>query len=85
MSAEMLAEIAGRLDEARERGGPVVIRGRPGMASAGFDLNTFSRGETAARAMGTMLDPAAGRLNGPVAAAVRAAAQDYRPSVAATA
>lgn len=51
MSAEMLREVARRLDEARGTGGPVVISGRPGMFSAGFDLKTFSRGPEASREM----------------------------------
>jgi enoyl-CoA hydratase len=44
MSFEMLREIAQRLEEARSAGGPVVIKGRPGIFSAGFDLKTFTRG-----------------------------------------
>lgn len=51
MSFEMLTEIARRLDEAAPHGGPVVLRGRPGIFSAGFDLKTFTRGPEASLAM----------------------------------
>lgn len=51
MSCEMLEEIAGRLDEARSCDGPVVVQGRPGIFSAGFDLKTFTRGVDASLAM----------------------------------
>ena len=51
MSFAMLSEIARRLDEARAAGGPVVLKGRPGMFSAGFDLKTFARGPEASRDM----------------------------------
>jgi enoyl-CoA hydratase len=51
MSFEMLTEIARRLDEARACGGPVVLAGRPGIFSAGFDLKTFARGPEASLAM----------------------------------
>jgi enoyl-CoA hydratase len=44
MSFEMLSEIARRLDEAKAVGGPVVLKGRPGIFSAGFDMKTFARG-----------------------------------------
>jgi enoyl-CoA hydratase len=51
MSFEMLTEIARRLDDARSCGGPVVVQGRPGIFSAGFDLKTFARGREASVAM----------------------------------
>jgi enoyl-CoA hydratase len=51
MSTEMLVEIAARLGEARETGAPVVIKGRPGVFSAGFDMKTFARGPEASRQM----------------------------------
>jgi enoyl-CoA hydratase len=51
MSCEMLREIEQRLDEARPAGGPVVIKGRPGIFSAGFDLQTFARGPDASLRM----------------------------------
>jgi enoyl-CoA hydratase len=51
MSSEMLGEVARRLDEAKEANGPVVLKGRPGMFSAGFDLKTFTRGPEASRNM----------------------------------
>jgi enoyl-CoA hydratase len=51
MSFEMLSEIARQLDEAMAAGGPVVLQGRPGMFSAGFDLKTFALGPEAARDM----------------------------------
>jgi enoyl-CoA hydratase len=51
MSLEMLTEISQRLDDARSCGGPVVVQGRPGIFSAGFDLKTFARGREASVAM----------------------------------
>lgn len=51
MSAAMLGEIEHRLEEARACGGPVVIKGRPGIFSAGFDMKTFARGRDEARDM----------------------------------
>jgi enoyl-CoA hydratase len=51
LSFEMLTEIADRLDEARSCGCPVVIQGRPGIFSAGFDLKTFGRGRDPSIAM----------------------------------
>ncbi len=44
LSAPMIAEIAGALDEAEKAGAVVVLRGREGIFSAGFDLPTFGRG-----------------------------------------
>jgi enoyl-CoA hydratase len=51
MSFEMLTEIARQLDEAKSSGGPVVLQGRPGVFSAGFDLKTFGCGRDATIAM----------------------------------
>ncbi len=51
MSFEMLTEIAGQFEEARSCGCPVVLQGRPGIFSAGFDLKTFGRGRDASLAM----------------------------------
>jgi|FEC22Drversion2_1045045.scaffolds.fasta_scaffold00199_52 enoyl-CoA hydratase len=51
MSFEMLTEIADQLDEAKSCGCPVVLQGRPGIFSAGFDLKTFARGREASVAM----------------------------------
>ncbi len=44
MSAEMLDEICARLDAAATAAEVTVLRGRPGIFSAGFDMPTFSRG-----------------------------------------
>lgn len=49
MSSEMLGEISARLSEARGTGRPVVIKGCPGIYSAGFDMKTFARGPEASR------------------------------------
>ena len=43
MSLDMLGEIAARLDETHEHA-VTVLAGRPGILSAGFDLQTFQRG-----------------------------------------
>src|SRR5438067_2076844 len=51
MSFEMLTEIADQLGEAAPSGAPVVIQGRPGIFSAGFDLKTFARGRDPSIAM----------------------------------
>jgi len=51
MTFEMLREIEQRLDEARSSGRPVVIKGRPGIFSAGFDMKTFARGPDASLQM----------------------------------
>lgn len=51
MSFDMLTEIAGRLEDAATHGGPVVLQGRPGVFSAGFDLKTFARGPEPSLAM----------------------------------
>jgi len=51
MSLEMLTEIAHRLEDAASCDGPVVVQGRPGLFSAGFDLGTFARGPEASLAM----------------------------------
>lgn len=51
MSLEMLREIQERLDSARASGRLVVLKGRPGIFSAGFDLKTFAKGPEASRQM----------------------------------
>jgi enoyl-CoA hydratase len=51
MSLEMLREIEMQFENARREGGPVVLKGRRGIFSAGFDLKTFQRGREASRAM----------------------------------
>ena len=52
LSTEMLGEIAAALDAAEAAGAVVVLRGRDGMFSAGFDLNACqgTHGVDAARA-----------------------------------
>src|SRR5512139_1964073 len=47
LSTEMLGEIGAALDAAEAAGAVVVLRGRDGMFSAGFDLKTFQRGADA--------------------------------------
>lgn len=47
LSTAMLAEIDAALDAAESAGAVVVLRGRPGLFSAGFDLATFKRGHAA--------------------------------------
>jgi len=51
LSTEMLADIGASLDEAESAGAVVVLQGRTGMFSAGFDLGTFKRGREATAAM----------------------------------
>jgi enoyl-CoA hydratase len=51
LSTEMLADIGASLDEAESAGAVVVLQGRAGMFSAGFDLGTFKRGREATAAM----------------------------------
>jgi enoyl-CoA hydratase len=51
MSTAMLEEIEARLASAAESARVTVLMGRPGIFSAGFDLNVFQDGETATRAM----------------------------------
>ena len=51
LSTEMLAEIAAALDAAEAAGAVVVLRGREGMFSAGFDLKTFKKGPAETVAM----------------------------------
>jgi len=47
LSVPMLAEIDAALDAAESAGAVVVLRGRPGVFSAGFDLATFKKGAAA--------------------------------------
>jgi len=51
MSVDMLREIEVRLENSAEAAGPIVIKGREGIFSAGFDLKTFARGAEASRQM----------------------------------
>jgi enoyl-CoA hydratase len=51
LSAEMIGAIGAALDEAEKAGAVVVLSGRPGVFSAGFDLRTFERGPAAGVAM----------------------------------
>ena len=51
LSTEMLAEIGEALDAAEAAGAIVVLRGRDGMFSAGFDLKTFKKGPAETVAM----------------------------------
>lgn len=51
LSAELLGEIGKALDEAEKAQAVTVLRGRPGIFSAGFDLGTFKRGPEASVAM----------------------------------
>ncbi|NIU77874.1 MAG: enoyl-CoA hydratase, partial [Gammaproteobacteria bacterium] len=41
LSASMIGEIDAALDRAEEAGAVVLLCGRPGIFSAGFDLKTF--------------------------------------------
>lgn len=45
MSPALLAEISQALDQAETDEAVVVLRGRPGMFSAGYDLNVFQSGD----------------------------------------
>lgn len=51
LSAELLGEIGKALDQAEAAQAIAVLRGKPGMFSAGFDLGTFKRGREATLAM----------------------------------
>jgi enoyl-CoA hydratase len=51
MSVEMMADIAAALDAAEAADAVTVLTGRPGIFSAGFDLDTFKRGAEATRSM----------------------------------
>lgn len=51
LSTEMLGEIGAALDAAESAGAVVVLRGRDGMFSAGFDLKTFKKGPAETVAM----------------------------------
>jgi enoyl-CoA hydratase len=51
LSGERIAELGLRLDAAERAGAVVVLRGREGVFSAGFDLKTFARGAAAGVAM----------------------------------
>ena len=47
MSSELMGELGKALDEAEAAQAIAVLRGRPGIFSAGFDLGTFKRGREA--------------------------------------
>lgn len=51
LSPDMLAELNGALDKAAADGAVVVLAGRDGLFSAGFDLGVMRAGGSAARAM----------------------------------
>lgn len=51
MSADMLREISAALAEAQAQDAIVVLTGRPGIFSAGFDMNTFAAGPEPSSAM----------------------------------
>lgn len=51
LSAELLGELGEAFDAAETAGAVVVLRGREGIFSAGFDLATFKRGPEATVAM----------------------------------
>ena len=51
MSTDMLREIESQLERASAAGGPIVLKGRQGIFSAGFDMKTFARGPEASREM----------------------------------
>lgn len=47
LSSDLIAELQAALDEAEKAGAIVVLEGRAGIFSAGFDLKTFARGAEA--------------------------------------
>lgn len=51
LAPDTIREIDGALDEAARAGAVVVLKGRPGIFSAGFDFRTFERGPAAGEAM----------------------------------
>ncbi|HEX5065239.1 MAG TPA: crotonase/enoyl-CoA hydratase family protein [Myxococcota bacterium] len=51
LSPEMIAELGEALDQAERASAVVVLRGRDGIFSAGFDLKTFQRGAAAGVSM----------------------------------
>ncbi len=51
LSPAMIAGIEAGLDAAEKEGAVAVLRGRPGIFSAGFDFRTFAEGPEAGRAM----------------------------------
>ncbi len=53
LSRERIEEIGGALDAAEKAEAVAVLRGRPGIFSAGFDLTSFQRGPQAGREMVT--------------------------------
>jgi enoyl-CoA hydratase len=51
MSRDLLCAISEGMTAARDAGAIVVMTGRPGIFSAGFDMGTFAKGADATRAM----------------------------------
>jgi len=51
MTLAMLREIEVQLENSARAGGPIVVKGRKGIFSAGFDLKTFARGREASQQM----------------------------------
>lgn len=51
LSGERLEQLSAALAEARNHGAIVAIIGRPGIFSAGFDMNVFAQGEGPSRRM----------------------------------
>lgn len=51
MSLDMLHEIEAQLERASGAGAPIVVTGREGIFSAGFDLKTFAQDPLASRRM----------------------------------
>ena len=51
LSQERLEQIGAALDQAEKAAAVAVLRGRPGIFSAGFDLSTFKQGPQAGRDM----------------------------------
>jgi len=51
MSLEMLREIEAQLENACGAAGPIVVKGRKGIFSAGFDVKVFARGPEDSRRM----------------------------------
>src|SRR5262249_9544383 len=51
MTLAMLREIEVQLENSTRAGGPIVVKGREGIFSAGFDLKTFARGPEASQQM----------------------------------
>ncbi len=78
MSAEMLEEICGRLEEAGAGARVTILRGRPGIFSAGFDMPTFSAGlEPCVRMLGAGMKAILSMLEHPHPIVVACAGHAY--------